>query len=937
MEWGKVIRRRRWGVRAFLGLLVVLGLVSVLGRACLETPVLGQVSLPGAAGDVTLRNGEFGFRLDTVIFEESTNAGGTGDAVNYWQRRGLDGGKALVFNFKLDHLLGPEVSRSRGVLANVCQIEARYRTRDSGTVTWSPYGEWNVVNWAAWDRGSLAVAGGPTQAHEYGGGMLDAEDYLRGGVVTGITPGGRAESWDARYVGRNLAGRLVLPEEGDWEGVDREFGLQFRAIWGSAANFNSFRNATGGGRNDATWLNIWPPPDAAANNACQFYTQDLEWQAGRAAVETEVRVDAVVPNFGGGARGALRTLGTEEGVRVVVVPGGAVNWVGESAADVEVQWRYLESCGTERADSCVGVPGDPAWGDMEEVRSGAEWRFSPDAGYWRFEYRFKSGYGGGRATEMRFPALGGESGAPVYAGRISPQNRTPWLNQEEYGVTTWYKLGDAEARVAGNLAARWTGGEGELLRGRADADIPGPYADWNRTRSFNINVVQVSSSTLTMPAVRWTNSELQAWLGGDDFLDRNIVAVPAGTVRSAARSESQHWDTDPSHPPDANAIRLRFVGTDNEAFVKEKYRNADERRLFLLLFERCRYDPGAAWDRYAVQTRTAYHWRLFGQYGCSESARGRLVVGTDGRSGTSTFYASAGLEITEAATYSVRAHSGRVGLYSGDDPVRTISGAATGERLAFLLPGVYDVLMERAEGGFFDVELRQTEDSPLTRLTTRPRQVRVFRDALVEGGLALRMAADWQPVSGSSGYGISWSFIVGGLEINGGAMVGGGSNSVMFEVPAATDVVTLRVRALAPDGPGGVITHTAWSDEARWTADRGIVVPTAVPVAGYDGGDTSLQEGVSGLFDIVGLEGVGGSSRVLVMVLCGVLAVGLFGVVMVATGGGATGVLAGAGAGVLLWTGLGPIFFGVPYYLAYGPVGVLMLLGALVALRTFKI
>ena len=340
---------------ALLGFPVVLLIVAIVGRCnadrISERIAYGQTSLPNAARNVTLQNGEFDISVDGIFFEESRNTGGTTAVTrNYWSNRGLDGGKAVRFAFNVDHVQGAERARSAEVLPNICQVEARFRSRQ-GTGPGSAFdgfSPWQVINWAAWDNASLVIAGGGTTAQPYGGGFQDAAAYLRGGVVIGQTPGGRPESWNQQYENRKLQGRLILPEDGDWDGADREYHFEFRFIWGTGSTFAGFYNATRGGRSDAQWLAQWPPPDAAANNACSFYTQDLKTQAQDTTNRTEISIESMIPSFSSAARGTLRTLGDSDGVRVVLIPGASYPICrGRQRPSTEFQWRYLQSCGNQ--------------------------------------------------------------------------------------------------------------------------------------------------------------------------------------------------------------------------------------------------------------------------------------------------------------------------------------------------------------------------------------------------------------------------------------------------------------------------------------------------------------------------------------------------------------------------------------------------------------
>ena len=116
-------------------------------------------------------------------------------------------------------------------------------------------------------------------------------------------------------------------------------------------------------------------------------------------------------------------------------------------------------------------------------------------------------------------------------------------------------------------------------------------------------------------------------------------------------------------------------------------------------------------------------------------------------------------------------------------------------------------------------------------------------------------------------------------------------NSYRFEVPLDTDSVTVRVRAFAPDGPGGRITHTNWSQPALRTFDRQITIPTPAPITGFTDTDNSIREGVSGLFALLGLEGEEVDSAIPIMpiIICLLLAGGIFGAVVLLGGGGPDG------------------------------------------------
>ena len=379
------------------------------------------------------------------------------------------------------------------------------------------------------------------------------------------------------------------------------------------------------------------------------------------------------------------------------------------------------------------------------------------------------------------------------------------------------------------------------------------------------------------------------------------------------------------------AFRLRFGGTANEAFIKEKYRLADERRLFLLMFQTCRYTPRElSWDRYAVQTAEVYNWHLFGQYACTGQPA-KQVGGA-----TSTSYVSAGLEVTEPATYSVTSRSGGFAVYQGLEPADQIT--AGDQTLFFLAPGIYDVLMTRGADGWFDTVLRSSEAAEPTTLVNIPRNLSVQENSQTEVSRVL--FAEWQPVAGAIGYGVQVEYTTtAGAEVASHKMTRG--NQISFQVPLHTSLVEVRVRANAADGPGGTITHTGWSRPAILSFFRGVVAPTPLPAEELPRSDTdsSLQDGISGLFRSIGWTGdsVDGAVGILPIVICLVLAGGIFVAAMMLTGGGAVGILTGAGGAVLIWAGLGPIFFNLSVFVAYGPLMLVILLGALLSVRMFKI
>ena len=675
---------------------------------------------PAAASGVSLNNQEFELSVDGVQFDQSTDSGGSGDAANYWSNRGLAGAKAVTFDFNIDKVAGPESTRFRSYLANVCRVEARYQTRESGGL-WQPLSRWQVVTWAAWDQASQAITDTTAPSHTIGGGTFDAEDYFYGGDSTGRTAGGRIDNWGHRYTGRKLAGRLPLPAESDWDGEDREFRFHFRLIWGTAAKFQTFYTSNAGGQNRHDFLDKWPANSDAG--VCDFYAQGQEWQDGGYGAQLTVNIDSIIPNFTGGARGALRTLATAAGARVVLTPTGGIDYAGaDTATSTTAQWRYLQACGDETPESCSDVSGNPAWGDMAVARQGQEWTFKPESGYWRFEYRLQTDYGGGRATEMRFPALTGNADAPLRVGRIEPQNRTRWLNGQERGLTTWYK-GAASDQPGGFPAYSlnvWDYGEGEIIDGAHGArgeiaDFPPPYL-WDRRFSQDV-VLALPTSTapagvLPLNGVQERRGArlLAVWLGGDDPLSRADIAT--GDLINNA-NPNIFWESYLNNDQYANrGVRLNIIrGRGTRA--KVQFDTQDERRLYILAYQGCQYAPGTAWDRYAVQTQQAYNWRLFANYECSGQPA-RQVGGA-----TSTTYASAGLEVQHSASYIIKTHNGGVGLYQGNNPVPTIDGNA-GEKLAFLEQGIYDILLSRS-GGYFDVEFTQTQDAPLTRLINIPR------------------------------------------------------------------------------------------------------------------------------------------------------------------------------------------------------------------------
>ena len=141
----------------------------------------------------------------------------------------------------------------------------------------------------------------------------------------------------------------------------------------------------------------------------------------------------------------------------------------------------------------------------------------------------KTGYGGGRATEMRFPAREGDLDAPVRSGAvIEPQNRTPWLNQQEFGVD--YLV---QANRFGEAASiRWNRSPLGLWRRRITSSMdtkrcgfPGPLCGLGADEVF-----QLQRKAIGVNDFRFAESYLDskfdaglAWLGGDDFNDRDIV------------------------------------------------------------------------------------------------------------------------------------------------------------------------------------------------------------------------------------------------------------------------------------------------------------------------------------------------------------------------------------------------------------------------------
>ena len=805
---------------ALVGVVVLL---SGSGEVAAQVPTgTNTLSAPAPASGVTLANGIFRFSIASSTFETGAvpDTGLTTDAARLrWTKRSLGGPKAAEFTFDVSKVAG---DTTNGLVDNICQVEVQYSYNEGGDV-WSDGSAWQVAAYRVWD-GYGAVDSGGTAVHW---------------ATTGS------------YTGRRVHARMALPEDGSWAGENRDYRFRFRLVWGRGWNFNQYEG--GNDRTAAFSHEARKTPEPV----CQYYAQDDAWRGGQFGATMTLGVDDIVPAFQLGSRGALRTLGTADGARAVLVPGASIGYTGtDTATSTMMQWRYKSRCGTARAATCVEMPGEPEWRDARVVTAGREWKFAAAGGYWIFQYRLKTGYGGGRALDSVFPGVSGDLGvggganAPVYAGRIAPQNRTRWLNQEEYGVTTWYKLGDEEARVAAGTGSRWTGGEGQLLRGRADMRFAGPYGDWIRTRNFNFNIKQVTPD-FSFPRVAWTNGEFQAWLGGDNFLDKDIVAVPSGNLRSGA--QNQHWDMDPtlaSSSPDYGAFRIRFAGVTNEAYIKEKYRNADERRLFLLMFERCRYQPGERWDRYAVQTQSAHDWRLFGQYACTGQPA-RDLENVDGvEIGNVTSYASAGLEVTRPRTYSLVVHEGNAGLYQGENAIEMIDNPAGG-KLAFLTPGVYDILMQRAAGGFFDVELRQMEAGAAGGVSGRPRNVELVQDR--RGETSYSWGAQWDAVNGAIGYAVEYSYLAGGKNYTYTAMTVGPQWE--FETPLDTDEVWVRVAGIV--GRSG-----SWGNIAEYLERIGIGVSDAaggagdvVAAGGSSGADGYYRGGYRGL---VRCRGAGG-------------------------------------------------------------------------------
>ena len=868
---------------------------------------------PGPASGVTLANGVFRFTVASSTFETAAvpDIQSPRHNENYrWTRRGLGGPKSAEFTLDV-RLTGAQAgarnNRNESLLPNICQVEVQYSYNEGGDV-WSDGSAWQVAAYRVWDDFGALDSGG-----------------------TALRWGAQGGAWS----GRKVFLRMSLPEDGTWNGLNRDYRFRFRMIWGSAQAFATYSNQFND--NNSAFSNGARLTDPV----CSYYAQDDAWRSGQFGATMTLGVDDIVPAFQLGNRGALRTLGTETGARVLLVPGASIGYTGtDTATSTRLQWRYLRECGNARVQSCQDVPGEPVWRDADVIRAGAEWGVGASGGYWVFQYRLKTAYGGGRVVNSVFPGIEGDLGvggglaAPVRAGRIAPQNRTRWLNLDEYGVTSWYK-GALSAQPRGYPAHDlnvWEYGEGEILRGVAVADFPPPYI-WDRRFSQDL-VIAIPTSTApggVLPG-RWRQGEQRItmmWLGGDDFLDRNIVATT--TIGGRA---GRGWDSYLNSDQYANRGVEFGIVRGTKARTKTQFNLQDERRLYVFSFWGCQYQPGARWDRYAVQTQSAHDWRLFGDYACSSQAARDLVDGNGAAVGNSTTYTSAGLEITRPRTYSMVVHKGSAGLYQGENEVQMIDNPAGG-RLAFLTPGVYEILMQREAGGFFDVELKQAEDSVGRALSGVPTDVELGLQSRTPVGSYV-WGANWTGLDGAVGYTVEYAYSAGGENYTYADMTVG--EAYRFETDTDTDAVSVRVQAMSVDPGSGEITRSNWSNLTVEYLTRRTVPRTLGPLGEVSGSD-AIQEGIGGLFDVVGLEGEGVDAALPVMpvLLCLIGALAVFVGAQVVTGGGAVGIMAGTAGAVMVWSGLGPIFFSVNPLVAYGPVTLVIIAGGLVALRMFKV